>query len=478
MTIRRDAPTFTVQIGPVRASFANTAQAEVFAAGQQQIAQGAATLALARNNLAAGSKAHSAQEIQQGQVKLDSLKKVVPASPGPLAYVFTATPVDVTDRVTSFEFDDDDQKADELKLTLDNFELDLFDDPNWKHGNGLIVAWGYAGNLCLPRTLVIQKITGAHVMQVTALSVSIAMNKIKQSKTFENMKRSAIIAAIATSNGFGPDAQFIDDSEVTIPHTHQARMTDAEFMAHLAAKEGFVFYVGPDGLHWERRKTTSAPTRTFTYYNDPSMGDIIDFGVEHDVTTMPGLVESVGRDPLAKTTHREQGSNSATSRTDTAPVVYAAVSKVNGVVTVHPATPTAAASVVISNAHNAQGAKREADGKYVRSQQAGSKLWVEAVGDQSIAAKQVIEVLGISKKFSGRYYVKNVKHKLSASGSPYTMRMTIVSNGTHGSPGAAAVPTDAHVNTKNPADPKQLNTHQVSKRTGEVTYKPNGGQGQ
>ncbi len=450
MTVsNRDAPVFSVKIGPIQAAGASS------------------------------TPPPSPPATTPGSMSTTSK---VPAAAGPLTYVFTAQPVDVTERVISFEFEDDDQKADQLELTLDNFDLSLFDDPNWKHGNGLLVAWGYAGNLTLPRTCVLQKITGSIVMKVTALATSIAMNKIKASVTYENMKRSDIVAQIATANGFAPSAQFIDDSEVLISATHQARMTDAEFLQHLAKREGFVFYVGPDGLHWEQRKMSAAPLRQLVYYTDPGQGDILSWDLENDVTVLPGLIQASGRDPLLRQDIKEIGSNSTTTRDVTAPVDIAYVRTVNqsnGAIGIpDPSTPTAAAATVLTNAPNAAAAKREADGKFTRAAQTAAKISLEMIGDPSVSAKQIIDIQGISLRLSGLYYIKKAKHKLSSSS--YILNLEVITNGLHGGPGTTGVATAGAQNTKPPTDPEALtptaaNPYQVAKPTGEVTYVQNTG---
>jgi phage protein D len=477
MAITRDAPVYTVKIGSVI----------------QTATQGVA-----------GSSTSSGSSAVRQPTSFTNTTNTAGATPAPTAaacgYTFTSVPVDVTERVVSLEFDEDDQKIDEMTLTLNNFDLALFDDPNWKQGNGLLVTWGYAGFLTPTQTLVIQKITGSIVMKVVAHAMSATMNKIKQSQTFENMKRSDIVSAIAKANGFASNAQFVDDSEVMISATHQARMTDFEFLQHLAKREGFVFYVGPDGLHWERRKTTSAPTRRLIYYVDPGAGDILTWNLENDVTALPGAVQAVCRDPLEKSTIRQIGSNTDTDRTDTAPEVIASVSARTGVVSVgapgattsppavptaspavtrfngvvvDPATPTAASAIVLSNAPNAAAAKREADGKYVKSQQVAAHITLECVGDPTVRAKQILDIQGISKRLSGLYYCKKAKHKVTASG--YTMSLACVTNGLNGGPGTQGVKSDKAVNEKSPKETDQLNPYQVSGRTGEVTYQPDGG---
>lgn len=409
----------------------------------------------------------------------------------------SAQPVDVSERTISVDYDDDDAKLDQLELTLDNFDLAMLDDPNWVKGNSILVQWGYAGNLTPARECIIQKITGNRVLKVIALAKSILMHKVDRFRTFDNMKRSDIVAQIATENGYGSSVQFIDDTKVTIRHTSQARMTDAEFVAHLAKREGFVFYVGPDGFHFERRKMNKAPTKQLVYYLDGT-GTLVDFNLENDVTVHPGVVRAKGRDPLNKKDIDEVGSNQTT--TDgffgLAPNLETAAPKapdetstdasnadsVVEDVDVRTATTQERAiakdETIMTTSGDPQVAKREADGKFIHAQQATILLSLECVGDPLIAAKQVIDVQGISKRLSGRYYIKNAKHKVTASG--YTMTLSVRSDGNHG--GAAGTSKDskstATQNTAPEKDPNALSPVEVvDSRTGETTveYRPGGG---
>ncbi len=357
------------------------------------------------------------------------------------------------ERILSFSYEDHEAAANKVELELDNFVLSLFDDLLWRKGNYLVVAWGYAGNLAPQRTAVIQKITGSLMMKVEALSTSILMNKFPKSNLFENMKRSDVAKAIATKNGYPASLQVIDDSGIVFESIHQAKMTDAQFMMHLAQKEGWVFYVDFDGFHFHQRRMGSKPTRSFTYYTDPGAGDIITWSVENDVTATPGAVTAKGRDPLAKTTISATANNGNTKRDALQPIAEAVDVPTGNTAFLR---GTAAEAVILSNSASSDAATREAKGKYIATQQTTVLLKMTCVGDPRVGAKQIIEILNISKRLSGRYYVKVAKHKLTAT--DYTMDLDCRSDGTRGigAPGKLNPPNDGTQNTKNPADPNAL----------------------
>lgn len=403
--------------------------------------------------------------------------KIVPPGAG-------ATPVDVSDRALALTYDDQDNKLDKVDLQMDNFDLAIFDDPNWKKGNTMIVSWGYGGRMTPPQNVVIQSITGGTTINVTGLAKSVLMNKKTRSRTFENMKRSDIVAKVAKENGYGPNAQFIDDTEVVIAHTHQARMTDAEFIHHLAQRESFIFYVGADGLHFERRKMKTAPIRQYRYYTDPEQGDIISFNVENDITRAPGVVHAKGRDPIQKKDIDETASNETTSWSGLASLLETAAPEppsessggtgddVQEQIVARTATtqdiPIAKDATILTNATSSANAKREADGKFIQAQQATVLMALEVVGDPYVSAKKVIDIQGMGKRLSGLYYIKSVKHKVSANG--YTMSLNVRSDGTHGGPAAATDRTSkASKNTMPDQDPNALVPKEVIYgRTGQT----------
>lgn len=378
----------------------------------------------------------------------------------------SANRVDVSELITDFAYEDTELAADRVEMTVNNFDLSLFDDPIWKTGNRLDLTWGYFGDTVPTREAVITSIKGSTLLKVTALAKSILMNKKPISKVFSQVKRSDVARAIAEANGYGPDQQFIDDTSVVLPHVVQAKLTDAQLLKDMAAREGYQFYVDFDGFHFHRRKMGKAPIRTLTYYIDPGQGDIISFNVENDITVKPGAVTAKGRDPLKKKDISVTADNGSTNRAALQPVIEV----------IDPRTgqahyqPLAAEHTMLTNAHDAASAKREADGRFIKAQQTTALMTVQIVGDPRISAKKIVEIKGISKRLSGRYYITKVRHKVSAS--EYTMELAVRTDGSQGLPATKNVKNvknDGKLNTKGVQDPAQL-SEKIDPRTGKISY--------
>lgn len=381
--------------------------------------------------------------------------------------------VDVTGRVLSFEYEDDEKKADALKITVNNWDLEMFDSPLWRKGNILTVSWGYVGNMAPPRDLVIQKINGFTALTVEAHGKGMLMNKVVRSRHFDGMTRAQVVRQVAGENGYGSALVDVQDTAVVHGTIVQGQLTDAQFLRRLAHLEGFQFFVDFDGLHFHERRLGQKPLRVLTWYTPPLEGEITNVNVENDVTGKPGALTVAGRDPLAKRDIKETA-DGTTPREALAPVQEASVDPTTGQLTfatANVATETRATSESVAGA-----AKREAAGAYKLAQNVAVKIKFDIVGDPRLPAKSVVELAGLGRRLSGKYYLQAVKHTLGSSG--YTCSVTAHSNGSGGLAGAKAN-TTASLNKKKAEgdDGKLAETLVVDPDTGSanISYRDSAG---
>lgn len=343
----------------------------------------------------------------------------------------TSERVDLSQKVLSFQFEDAEKKADKLVLTVDNWDLANFDDPVWRKGNILEVAWGYPGEMAPAREVVIQSVKGFQTLNIEGHAKSVLMNKVARCRTFENKSRSDVARELAQENGYGASMQDIEDSGEVLPDITQARMTDAQFLRRLANQEGFEFYVDFDGFHFHQRRLGQRPVRVIRWYTAPEVGEVISISIENDVTAKPGAVRVAGRDPMKRKDIDEKGSNSATKR-DTLGDVVELVDPETGATRL--AKRNVSEEVRPSADASAGTAKRQADAQFRRSQQTTVELSATVLGDPSLLAKTVVEFQGLGQRLSGKYYVKEAKHKIDGSG--YTVELKCLRDGTSESGGA------------------------------------------
>jgi phage protein D len=273
--------------------------------------------------------------------------------------------------------------------------------------------------------VVIQKVTGFQTLAVEGLAKSVLMNKVARCRTFENMKRSDVVKQLAQENGYGAALQDVDDTEHVLPLITQARMTDAQLLRRLADREGFEFYVDFDGLHFHQRRLGQRPVRALRWFTAPEVGEVLSINIENDVTAKPGAVDVRGRDPIAKRDITQRGSNAETQRDSLAPVIEL-VDPETGATRLEQRNISEA--IHPSAEASDDTAKREADARYRRAQHLTVELSATVLGDPSLLAKTVFEMQGIGQRLSGKYYVREAKHKLDGSG--YTVELKCVRDGT------------------------------------------------
>lgn len=347
-------------------------------------------------------------------------------------------PLNLTDRVMSFTYEDNERAADKLEMTIRNWDLDNFDDPVWQQGTILEVQWGYPGKMAPLRTVQIRKVKGFTELSIEAHGLEVNLNKEVKCEVFENMTRSQVVQEIAIRAGFDrSDTLHIQDTEVVLSQIMQARKTDSQFLRRLARKENFEWYIDFDGFHFHERNVLQRPIRVFTWYRQSSTseGDIISINIDTDVTAKPGKVKVKGRDSKGRKDVEAEADNDTEEKSgrltehvildsgngvtivkiETTEEQRKATSKTTGQDDVRPTTEESDAA-----------AKRIAKGKHRKLQQVAVKLEMEVVGDPLIFAKTIFELREAGKRLSQKYYIKKATHKIQGG---YTVAIEAISDG-------------------------------------------------
>lgn len=385
-----------------------------------------------------------------------------------------SSPIDLSDRILSFEFEDHETKADKLSLKIENWSLDQFDDPIWRKGTILEFCWGYPGRLAPIRRAIVQKISGGRTLTVTAHGMAMIMHKIKRSRVFENMTMAEIARKIAGEYGavFGSGAAGTTGDNIKVDaaldkkvaHRVQASETDASFLSRLAKRHGLQFYVDSAGLHFKERNLSQAPVRSYTWFNgDGVEAEFLDFEIENDVTARAGAITKRGLDPLSKKKIEHKADNSSSERPGLMPVVEI-IDPATGALLLQ--KRAAEEHVEHSPEPTAAGLKSHAQGEFRQTQHTTVKLSFTCVGDPDVLAKRVMEFNGIGKRLSGRYYTKEVTHTIDGSGG-YVIKGKAITDG-HGGYGNNNAKSKAALNKKDPTEKLEA-IDVIDPATGAVT---------
>ena len=380
--------------------------------------------------------------------------------------------IELTESILSFEFIDNESKADVLKLTVDNFDLSQIDSGIWKKGQVLEFAWGYITNLALPREAVIKKISGLKVLTIEAHAKSVLLDTEVKTRLFENKTRSEVIQEIAGEHGFTGIRVDVEDTEVVHPAITQARLTDAQFIRHLANKEGFEFFVDSDGLHFHKRKLDQPPIKALTYYLDERRGDIEDLQLDNDITKRPSKVVRKGRDPLRKKDIEGVGSNETLSDEPTLGDFVELIDRETGQTTGTADVNTANDEVAPTAETSDEAAERTAKGRYRKARAAAIQMTVNMVGDPDMLAKTVFELRIPSQRLAGKYYVTQANHKIAGS---YKTTLKIRRDASGLNPGIVrgdGVPAEGKKNDERVRDKNQPTIiEEIDRQTGQSQIK-------
>jgi len=339
----------------------------------------------------------------------------------PNEHAVAGEPLNLSERLIAFSFEDSEKKADKLTLQLNNFDLSLFDREELAGGAMFEVSWGYPGQMAPPRRVVIQKLKGFTKLTLEGRAISALMDHETKSRAWEGKSRAQVTQEIAEERGYEGASLDVEETDEVFDVINQSSETDARFLRRLAAQEGFEFYVDDDGLHFHRRRQSTAPTRVFTWYAGSERGEILSINVESDLSRRAGRVTVRGRDPLTRSTVEHSTNNTNAERSTLADVLEV-VDPDTGETSLQArnATSTLHASPAATQAQ----AKQEAAARFRKAERATVKLSMRVVGNPNLRAKSIVEVRGISSLLSGKYHITSIKHVISSSGYICDLKLT------------------------------------------------------
>lgn len=373
--------------------------------------------------------------------------------------------IDVSDRVIAMEYLDEERKLDAVHLTVDNgTDWWAYDSGHFRRGNVITISWGWPGDVTETDMIVVGIRGGAEEAVVEGVHPLWALHDVQRSRIFENVSTSDVVTRVLEDRGMGGKL-FITPTKVIHSTITQAKQTDAQFLRSLARREGCEFFSAADGIHFVPRseRLQQAPVRKLTYFVD-DVGSILDLRIESKFSeATKGKITRAGIDPATKRQFRV----SATNETAKPPALASVIEIVDGKTgQTSLQTHSVAESVAPSSARSEAAAQRQVDAQF-RRQPMIHELGLTVVGDVALAASRVIEVSGIGQTHSGRWYVRQARHLVSAG--EYVVELT-----------CGRQERNAHVDTKKdartaggvnskdvPADGKLKEVEVVDRRTGE-----------
>jgi len=394
---------------------------------------------------------------------------------------------DIAVDIVKFEFEDDEKKPNELKLTVNNKAGKYTDDPRFAEGVTFRVRWGYANDLSPIYAVVIAKAKPKYpgpgqvpTIEMVAWGLEHAMNRSARPKNWGKVSSSDVAREIAKRYSLKYDGEESNDARAAA-RVQPANVSDIQYLQSLASLINWDCYISGDTLFFHKKLLNARPELTFSYFNDAT-GTLMEFtpdvkmgkpgdnkktgadakvGFAVAAASVPfgGLVALGGFNALSNVLSRSGKVGIAPKKGVFANVSYNPFGKFGIPVGQSPiADPTPEKDKKTVQAH-ANAARQKIDMSAI---EAGMK----AIGTPRLQARKVIRIENVAKTYSGNWRVKNSKHSIDSSGYIVTAKLT--RNALDKGKDKAKGPTN-----DGKGDPTAgINFLNVTDRSGKVTVAP------
>ncbi len=353
---------------------------------------------------------------------------------------------DITQEITSFVFEDNEEELDVLELSVTDRNLQFVDDPLFQEGNEIVARFGYVGDLSPRKKAVIKDIdydfpeNGDPTIRIKAYDKGFKLagkeNQRVWKKPPPGILYSEIAEEIAAANGLTPVVTPTKGRHLRVV---QSNVSDARFLKELAAKArdrdgdgvtGYVFYIQDDELHFHPRELEQKPAVVLEYFTDRK-GVLRSFrpSTQSQGAKGPGVeTRAVGVDPRKKEPVEHKASNETTlERTSLGRRTYL----VDGN-TGEARYKEQESGQIVPSFERSEGFHEEprqepaqdlAEGRFKEAELRQVEAVAVTIGIPTLRAKQNVEVKGVGRKFSGVYYCHSVRHVIGEGGYHCELRL-------------------------------------------------------
>lgn len=360
-------------------------------------------------------------------------------------------PEDISSHIERFIYDDDDEKMDELRLTIADGNMDFIDNPQLQEGKEIRARWGYLGNMSEARTCTIKEISYTFGqdrvarMEITALDRGHKLTGRAARTCWSNKKIAEVVNDIAAKHNLKPEINIPDD--IKLEFISQGGKSDWTFLSELANETGCLFWVTNDELHFEPDKENE-PVYKFTWGKDKD-GYLQSMRITSNAEKGKGTTRGTqvaGLNPLTKKKIKETSAakSSGSGGTVLVPLGDKPISenttggnsladnKVSGETALKSGNDEAG-RVSATPAVTAAVARRSGKGKVNKASMSSIEATATTIGLPYLKAKETVTIENIGKKFSGDWRIKKVTHTISKSN--YMCNLTLARSNSSGSGG-------------------------------------------
>lgn len=341
----------------------------------------------------------------------------------------------LTEFITSFDYEDSVSKDNTLDLQLKTNNTDLIDRRGLVEGVILSFRFGFLrgaqSTTRFARVANINADFGNDIrIRLKATDLGIAAKKNTSDRIWEKVTASTIARQIATKYGLTP---IVDDTTIVYPSIPQGNKTDYNFLKELAMGEAngsYRFFIRGNQLHFNRRNLNQASIKTFKWQRGD--GGLISFSPSSKETAKSGASkETTVLGMNAGIPDVQTSVTNTTAQDDTKLDNYAVHFNNDG----ERVTPSPSQSQAVTNDPNSTGEKFVVPNKTpqnglnmankikkdvaLKDLSATAKIEM----DPAIEADQIATFENVSNKFSGNWYIQTVRYKIGGGFASSTLTL-------------------------------------------------------
>ena len=341
---------------------------------------------------------------------------------------------DLAENVLKFEYTERVDKPDILKLTIANVGHRFTADPRLSAGVRYRVRWGYPGDLSPTRLAVISKArpnfpqTGVPVIEMVAFDLSLELHRGGHSQNWGEISSSEVARRVAARYNLKIDIVESDDARRQA-RVQGANTTDVLYLQKLAQVLNWAFYIENDTLHFHPHRYSQAAVLNFHYFSD-SLSDLVTFQPEIDLSK-PSATGQAGADTQkGKTAATDAKPDDAHGSPDKKAGRYVIDTNrgTGELVTNFMRSPVTEALVEATPETNPKVVKKQALSRQGKIDMGAVKATLTVLGTPKLRAKSMISVSGVTRLYSGKWYVEEASHVIQPTSPVYVVSCKINRN--------------------------------------------------
>lgn len=319
--------------------------------------------------------------------------------------------IDITNRISSFRFEDCVDEDNLLVLKMPDVDIDFIDEISSMKGDKILFQYGFltgekTGNRLGEIKTIEVKYSSKISLTIKCHDGGYAIKKQSSNAVYEEMTSFDIVKSIADKFNFELDAEKTTEP-ITIP---QGNKTYFEFLKRLAKKEGFDFFIVDNVIKFKSRDLSSDAVKLYEY--GKATGNVLSFTPKYEDKGEANKVASSGIDDETGEVFNSETTPDQSNETGLGDKLIKF--DINGN-RLNDITESGVMSVLPETKAIDVKKQNEKSNKDALLSNLTATLKLEL--DTTVTIENIITISGVAKEHSGNWYIKKKTDKIDSGGA-------------------------------------------------------------